>query len=83
MKDRFIVACQDYFVKEREAQTAKKHPRQHRDTVAEETISARVKALGRHIARRQRKHKPVRIPALNVTEWGQLLRILEIKRAYA
>ncbi|MBC3252429.1 hypothetical protein KGP26_29370 (plasmid) [Serratia sp. JSRIV002] len=61
----------------------RKQHRVQRDTVTEESISPRVKALGRHIARCQRKRKPVRIPALNVVEWGQLLRSLEIKRAYA
>lgn len=83
MKDHFILACQDYFVKQRESTEVRKHRRVQRDTVAEETIAPRVKALGRHIARCQRKRKPVRIPALNVAEWGQLLRSLEIKRAYA
>lgn len=83
MKDRFILACQDYFVKQRENAEANKHRRVQRDTVAKESITPRVKALGQHIARRQRKQQPVRIPALNVAEWGQLLRTLEIKRAYA
>jgi len=83
MKDRFIVACQAYFIKQREAQPAHTHRRMHRDTVDGEAIAPRVKALGRHIARCQRKHKPVRIPALNGAEWGQLLRSLELKRAYA
>jgi len=83
MKDHFILACQDYFVKPRESAEVRKQHRVQRDTVTEESISPRVKALGRHIARCQRKRKPVRIPALNVVEWGQLLRSLEIKRAYA
>lgn len=83
MKDSFILACQKYFVKQRDNPAAKKHRRVHRDTVAGESITPRVKALGRHIARCQRKQKPVHIPALNVTEWGQLLRSLEIRRAYA
>lgn len=83
MKDHFILACQDYFVKPCESAEVRKQYRVKCDTVTEESISPRVKALGRHIARCQRKRKPVRIPALNVVEWGQLLRSLEIKRAYA
>lgn len=70
--DRFILACQDYFIKQRDAQPVHQHRRMHRDTVD-----------GEAIARCQRKRQPVRIPALNGAEWGQLLRSLELKRAYA
>lgn len=47
MKDDFILACQGYFVKQRESAEVRKHHRVQRDTVAEESISPCVKALGR------------------------------------
>jgi|GEM_PF-1663100 len=66
MKDRFILACQEYFVKRRaEAQAAGQpvsaHPRFRRETLAEEDISRRLKRLGRRIVRSEGLNKPFRV----------------------
>ncbi|AHK22078.1 MULTISPECIES: hypothetical protein [Yersinia] len=79
--DRFILACQTYFVNQRTNGTPQKK-RMHHATLDEFAISPRLKALGRHIVHCQSKQEPVRVPALNGAEWGQLLRTLEHKRAY-
>lgn len=83
MKNQFILACQEYFVKPQGDQPVKKHVRQHHETIAADAIAPRVKKLSQYISRCQRQHKQVRIPALSGAEWGQLLRALELKRAYA
>ncbi len=41
-----------------------------------------LKAFGRHIARSVRKGRGVHIPAMNNTALGQVLRTLELKRAF-
>ncbi|RAY97110.1 hypothetical protein DP187_21620 [Enterobacter cloacae] len=88
MKDRFILACQEYFVKRRaEAQAAGQpvcaHPRFRRETLPEEDISRRLKRLGRRIVRSEGLNKPVRVPAMNGAEWGHLLRSLETVKGLA
>ncbi|TQI77313.1 hypothetical protein FHU10_5287 [Serratia fonticola] len=88
MKDRFILACQEYFVKRRaEAQATGQplcmHPRIHRETLPEELIRRRLKALGRLIVRNNVLNKPIRVPALNGAEWGHLLRSLETVKGLA
>lgn len=40
----------------------------------------RTSAMSGHIARRCSEQKRVRIPAMKVSEWGHLLRALEIER---
>jgi hypothetical protein len=55
----------------------------HRAPLAAQAIAPALKALARHIAKRQRKHQPVRIPAMTGRQWGEVLRTLELKRAYA
>jgi ppGpp synthetase/RelA/SpoT-type nucleotidyltranferase len=81
MKDKFIVACQEYFVKQQGERRAQQ--RQIRETLPEDAITRRLRILAKIIARCERRHQPVRIPALNGAEWGQVLRTLELKRAYA
>ncbi|MEB7891711.1 hypothetical protein NGK36_20840 [Hafnia alvei] len=88
MKDSFILACQEYFVKRRaEALATGKpvstHPRFRRETLPEEDISRRLKRLGRRIVRNEGLNKPVRVPALNGAEWGHLLRSLETVKGLA
>ncbi|HEB0103879.1 TPA: hypothetical protein RYX73_004708 [Serratia marcescens] len=61
----------------------KKHKRIKRDCIAAKDVDPSVKAWSRHIAKAQRKGQRVHIPALKGNELGQLLRALEIKRAYA
>jgi len=75
-----IVTSSAPFVK---SETAKKHPRIVREPLKSQDITMPLKALGRHIAKCQRKRQPVRVPAMRGSELGQVLRALELKRAYA
>lgn len=61
----------------------KKQTRIPRDNLPAAAVKPELRAFGRHIAKCQRKGLPVRIPAMRGSEWGQVLRTLELKRAYA
>ncbi|HHH1368285.1 TPA: hypothetical protein ACPZHQ_002218 [Yersinia enterocolitica] len=61
----------------------KKQRRVNRPAIAINDITEACKARGRHIAKCQLKKKSVRIPAMRISELGQVLRTLELKRAYA
>lgn len=78
--DAQIITSPAPFVK---SETAKKHPRIVREPLESQDIAAPFKALGRHIAKCQRKRQSVRVPAMRGSELGQVLRTLELKRAYA
>ncbi|MCR8998583.1 hypothetical protein [Rahnella perminowiae] len=65
------------------SETAKKHPRLVREPLKSQDITVQFKALGRHIAKCQRKRQSVRVPAMRASDLGQVLRTLELKRAYA
>ncbi|GDD91214.1 hypothetical protein [Escherichia coli] len=56
------------------------HTRFRRQELAPDEINPDVLAMGGHIARRCSEQKRVRIPAMKVSEWGHLLRALEIER---
>ncbi|HCI6805647.1 TPA: hypothetical protein NPP83_005184, partial [Klebsiella quasipneumoniae subsp. similipneumoniae] len=45
-------------------------------------IDPALRAFGRHIARSHRKGRGVHIPAMKNTALGQVLRTLELKRAF-
>ncbi|EAA6923197.1 hypothetical protein L4L00_001092 [Salmonella enterica] len=60
----------------------KRQVRIRRGEIAPEALSPEMRALGRHIAKCRRKGRSVRIPAMRVSEWGQVLRTLELKRAF-
>jgi len=79
MKDQFILACREYFVNNRQ----QRHPRKRHQTVPAEQIARRSKVRGRIVARAERRHQPVRIPAMSIAELGHLLRSLELSRACA
>lgn len=79
MKDQFILACREYFVNNRRHS----HPRQRHETVPVEAIARRPKVWGKIVARAERRHQPVRIPAMSCAELGHLLRSLKLSRAYA
>lgn len=64
-------------------QAPKKQQRVNRPAIAINDITETCKARGRHIAKCQLKKQPVRIPAMRISELGQVLRTLELKRAYA
>jgi hypothetical protein len=78
--DAQIIASPAPFVK---SETAKKHPRIVREPLKSQDIAVPFKALGRHIAKCQRKRQSVRVPAMRASDLGQVLRALELKRAYA
>lgn len=54
-----------------------------REALPPQAITPALKAFGRHIAKQQRRRQSVRVPAMRGSEWGQLLRALELKRALA
>lgn len=54
-----------------------------RESLPPQAITPALKAFGRHIAKQQRRRQSVRVPAMRGSEWGQLLRALELKRAFA
>ncbi|MEJ0231791.1 hypothetical protein Q0L23_24075 [Klebsiella michiganensis] len=65
-----------------EAVKPRRHQRMMRDDIAAKDINPALKAFGRHIARSVRKGRGVHIPAMNNTAFGQVLRTLELKRAF-
>ena len=65
-----------------ENQPARKQVRINRAEIAPEDLSTEMRALGRHIAKCRKKGCAVRIPAMRGSGWGQVLRALELKRAF-
>lgn len=64
-----------------ENQPVKRQVRIKRAEIAPEDLSTEMRALGRHIAKCRRKGHAVHIPAMRGSEWGQVLRTLELTRA--
>ncbi|MEA5217586.1 hypothetical protein [Enterobacter cloacae] len=60
----------------------KKQVRIKRGEIARDALIPEMKALGRHIAHCQKKGRSVRIPAMRGSEWGHVLRTLELSRAF-
>ncbi|EFP3680600.1 hypothetical protein HPX80_004145 [Salmonella enterica] len=60
----------------------RRHTRIRRAYIPTKAIDPALKALGRHIARRIRKGRGVHIPAMTNAAYGQVLRTLELKRAF-
>lgn len=54
-----------------------------RESLPSQAITPALKSFGRHIAKQQRRRQSVRVPAMCGSEWGRLLRALELKRAFA
>lgn len=65
---------------QRENKPLHRHTRFRRQELAQDEINPDVLAMSGHIARRCSEQKRVRIPAMKVSEWGHLLRALEIER---
>ncbi|EIZ1086454.1 hypothetical protein FML24_20165 [Klebsiella oxytoca] len=65
-----------------EAVKPRRHTRIIRADISASEINPALKAFGRHIARRIRKGRRVHIPAMTNTAYGQVLRTLELKRAF-
>jgi len=80
-----IITSTALYVKQLAANNAspKKQTRILRDSLEAAAVQPELRALGRHIAKCQRKRQPVRIPPMRGSELGQVLRTLELKRAYA
>ncbi|MFB8746646.1 hypothetical protein ACC616_24060 [Klebsiella pneumoniae] len=58
------------------------HARIRRDDIPAPLIDPSLKAFGRHIAKSIRKGRGVHIPAMKNADFGQVLRTLELKRAF-
>lgn len=67
---------------EAENAPAKKQVRIKRGEIARSELNPEMRALGRHIAHCRKKGRSVRIPAMRVSEWGHVLRTLELTRAF-
>ncbi|EAA9129514.1 hypothetical protein AB5D91_004635 [Salmonella enterica] len=60
----------------------RRHTRIRRADIPAKAIDPALKAFGRHIARRIHKGRGVHIPAMKNAAFGQVLRTLELKRAF-
>ena len=65
-----------------EAVKPRRHPRIFRADIPAPEIDPALKAFGRHIARSHRKGRGVHIPAMKNAAFGQVLRTLELNRAF-
>ncbi|ECL7344976.1 hypothetical protein FTS55_15205 [Salmonella enterica subsp. enterica] len=65
-----------------EAVKPRRHQRISRPDISAPEIDPALRAFGRHIARCIHKGRGVHIPAMNNTAFGQVLRTLELKRAF-
>ncbi|HGB2576006.1 TPA: hypothetical protein ACIUL2_004552 [Salmonella enterica subsp. enterica serovar Zanzibar] len=59
-----------------------RHTRFRREDIPAPEIDPVLKAFGRHIARSFHRGRGVHIPAMKNTAFGQVLRTLELKRAF-
>ena len=78
MKDAFILACRDYIVNNK---SKRRHQRKRTEIITSDKIARRTKALGLLVARAERRHQPVRIPAMTCAELGHFLFSTELSRA--
>jgi hypothetical protein len=83
MSDCSIITSTELYVKQCEEQgkTRKRQTRFRRDQIPACEVDPAMRKFGRHIAHAATKHQPVRIPAMRGSEWGQVLRALEITRS--
>lgn len=65
-----------------EAVKPRRHSRIPRADIPAPDIDPALKAFGRHIARSLRKGRGVHIPAMKNAAFGQVLRTLELTRAF-
>lgn len=59
-----------------------RHTRIRRADIPAKAIDPTLRAFGRHIARSHKKRRGVHIPAMKNDALGQVLRALELKRAF-
>lgn len=60
----------------------RRHTRIRRTDIPAKAIDPALRAFGRHIARSHKKRRGVHIPAMKNDALGQVLRALELKRAF-
>lgn len=65
-----------------ESEPPKKQVRVIRSEIGRSELDPIQRARGRHIARRLKKGRSVRIPAMSGEAWGHMLRALELKRSF-
>lgn len=80
-----IMTVTEAYVKQlaEEAEGVKRQQRIARGCIAAGDVDRDLRALGRHIAGCARKGKSVHVPSMRVSEWGHVLRALELTRAMA
>ena len=84
MSDFSIITPTELYVKQCEEQ-GKKRKRQVRFKRAQIPIcevDPAMRSFGRHIVKATTKHHSVRIPAMRGSEWGHVLRALEMSRSF-
>ncbi|HGM5391975.1 hypothetical protein BSQ98_10365 [Serratia liquefaciens] len=64
-------------------EAVKRQQRIARGDIAAADVDPDLRALGRHIAGCVRKGRSVRVPSMRGSEWGHVLRALELTRAMA
>ncbi|EPC6177133.1 TPA: hypothetical protein ACNV4G_003341 [Serratia marcescens] len=64
-------------------EAVKRQQRIARGDIAAADVDPDLRALGRHIAGCVRKGRSVRVPSMRGSEWGHVLRALELRRAIA
>lgn len=60
----------------------RRHPRQSREDIPSAEVDPTLRAFGRHIAHCLKKMRRIHIPAMCGSDWGHVLRTLELKRAF-
>lgn len=84
MSDVSIITPTELYVKQCEelGKTRKRQTRFRRTQIPACDVDPVMRALGRHIVHAASKHESVRIPAMRGSEWGHVLRALEVTRAF-
>ncbi|MFA1240865.1 hypothetical protein ACCC84_21390 [Serratia odorifera] len=77
-----IMTLTDAYVKRMDG-AVKRQQRIARGDIAAADVDPDLRSLGRHIVGCVRKGKSVRVPPMRGSEWGHVLRALELTRALA
>ena len=64
------------------ASVTRKQTRHNREDIPSAEVDPTLRAFGRHIAHCLKKERRIRIPAMCGSDWGHVLRTLELKRAF-
>ena len=64
------------------ASVTRKHTRHSREDIPSAEVDPTLRAFGRHIAHCLKKKRRIRIPPMCGSDWGHVLRTLELKRAF-